>query len=171
MYFMLGLLMGMAKVLTDTSYDCIKQQDGYFIRITIIKLNKQLDFPSTSKMKEDDVRDFTNGMDNTIIYTDKVGLEDLITFHDAQFEITEGYHFNEGRNNTINDAIRKLYDVRLKLKKDKKKPARMVIKSLMNSMYGKIIIKPVETDTIVKDSKYDVEECISLKYNYIDSVL
>ena len=27
----------------------------------------------------------------------------------------------------------------------------------MNSMYGKIIIKPVEADTIVKDEKYNVE--------------
>ena len=29
----------------------------------------------------------------------------------------------------------------------------MVIRLLMNSMYGKTIIKPVETDTVVKDSQ------------------
>ena len=40
----------------------------------------------------------------------------------------------------------------------------------MNSMYGKTIIKPVETDTIVKGNKNDFEKYISLNHNYIDSV-
>ena len=47
----------------------------------------------------------------------------------------------------------------------------MVIKLLMNSMYGKTIIKPVETDTIVKDDRDDFEKYISYNYNYIDSVI
>ena len=43
----------------------------------------------------------------------------------------------------------------------------MVVKELMNSMYGKTILKPIETETIVKqenDYKY-----ISFNYNYIQS--
>ena len=47
----------------------------------------------------------------------------------------------------------------------------MVIKLLMNSMYGKTIIKPVETDSIVKGNKDDFEKYVSYKYNYIDSVI
>ena len=47
----------------------------------------------------------------------------------------------------------------------------MVIKLLMNSMYGKTIIKPIETDTVVKDSQEELEMYISLNYNYIDSGL
>ena len=57
-------------------------------------------------------------MSNEIIYVDKVGLEGLITFHEAEFEILDGYYFNEGRNNTINHFINSLYDKRLKLKKE-----------------------------------------------------
>ena len=41
----------------------------------------------------------------------------------------------------------------------------------MHSMYGKTIIKPVETDTIVKDNKNDFEKYVSLNYKYIDSVI
>ena len=41
----------------------------------------------------------------------------------------------------------------------------------MDSMYGKTIIKPVETDTIVKDSRGDFEKYISYNYNYTDSVI
>ena len=136
----------------------------------LLNLKKAVDFPLTSKLKEDSgVRDFTNEMDNEIIYIDKVGLEDIITFHDAEFEIIDGCYYDGGRNNTINHVIEDLYNLRLKLKQDKN-PAHIVIKLLMNSMYGKTIIKPVETDTTVKDNRGDFEKYISYNYNYIDSV-
>ena len=47
----------------------------------------------------------------------------------------------------------------------------MVIKLLMNSMYGKTVIKPIEPDTIIKYSQHDFETYVSLNHNYIDSVL
>ena len=47
----------------------------------------------------------------------------------------------------------------------------MVIKLLMNSTYGKTSIKPVETDTVVKDNRYDFEKYIPYNYNYSDSVI
>ena len=47
------------------------------------------------------------------IYIDKVGLEDSVTFHEAEFEITDGYYFNSGRNNIFNNVIDNLYDLRL----------------------------------------------------------
>ena len=46
-----------------------------------------------------------------------------------------------------------------------------VIELLMNSMYGKTIIKPVETYTVVKDNRDDFGKYISYNYNYIDSVI
>ena len=86
-------------------------------------------------------------MDNGIIYIGKVGLEELITHREAEFEIIDGYYYDQGRNNIINHVIEDLYSLRLELKQDKS-PAQIVIKLLMNSMYGKTIIKPVGTDTI-----------------------
>ena len=60
------------------------------------------------------------------------------------------------------------------MKKDKS-PAHIVIKLLMNSMYDKTSVKPVETDTIFKDNKDDFDIYIyiyiSYNYNYIDSVI
>ena len=52
-YFMKGLSEGLPNVLSDTSYELLKQQDGYFVRVKIIKLNKHLDFPLTSKLNEE----------------------------------------------------------------------------------------------------------------------
>ena len=104
------------------------------------------------------------------IYIDKVGLDDLIAFHEAEFEIIDDYYYNSGRNNEINDVIKNLYGLRLKLNNDNTY-AQIVIKLLMNRMYGTTSIKAVETDTIINYSRYDFEKCISLNYNYIDSVL
>ena len=44
----------------------------------------------------------------------------------------------------------------------------MVVKELMNSMYGKTILKPIETETIVKQEKY-YHKYVSFNYNYIQS--
>ena len=69
MYFMEGFLKDRPKVLNDKSYEFLKQQDGYFVRTRIIKLNGHLDFPLTSKLNEDSgVRDFINETDDGIIY-------------------------------------------------------------------------------------------------------
>ena len=170
MYYMDGFLEGLPKVLKSLSYDFLKEQECYFIRVKIIKLHKQLDFPLTSKVDEDGVRNFTNNMDNEIIFDDKASLEDLIKFQKSEFIITNGCYSNEGRNENINHAIGDLCNSRLKLKKDKN-PAQVVIKMLMNSMYGKTITKPIETDTVIKDSQHDFEKYVSLKYNCIDSAL
>ena len=161
MYFMEGLLKGLPNVLSDTSFEFLKQQDGYFVRLKIIKFNRRLDFPLPSELNEESgVREFINEMDNGITYIDKVGLEELIEYHKAEFGIIGGYYYNEGRDNTINHVIKDLYDLRKKLKQEKN-PAQIVIKLLMNSMYGKSVTKPVETDTIIKDNRDDFEKYIS----------
>ena len=48
------------------------------------------------------------------------------------------------------------------MKKDNN-PARVVIKLLMNSLYGKTIIKPIDTDTIITDSQHDSEKRCVIK--------
>ena len=111
---------GLPKVLQNASYDFLNEQYGYCIRVKNIRLNKHLDFPFASKINEDGIRDFTNDMSNEMIYIDNVGLKDLITFQEAEFEILDGYYFNEGRNDTISTVINMLYDKRLTLKNNRK---------------------------------------------------
>ena len=129
----------------------------------IIKLNKHLYFPLTSNNNEYRIRYFTNDMTNEIIDIDKVGLENLITFHHAEFEIIDGYYVDQGRNDTINKVTKSLYIKSITLKKDKH-PAGQIIKLFLNRRYGKTIITPVETDTIIKDNKVEFEQYMS--YNY-----
>ena len=42
------------------------------------------------------------------MYIDKDGLEYLITFHEAEFEIIGGYCFNQGRFGRINKVIKSM---------------------------------------------------------------
>ena len=105
MYFMLGCLKGLPKVLQNTSHGFLKEQAGYLIIMKMLRLYKHLHFLLASKVNEDGIRDFTTDMSNEIMYIDKIGLEDSITFHEAEFEILDGYYLNEGRNDTINTVI------------------------------------------------------------------
>ena len=83
MHFMDGFLKGLPQILNNTSYDFLKGQDVYFIRVRIMKLNTHLGFPLTSKVNDDGVRDFITDMDNETIYVDKAGREYLITLHES----------------------------------------------------------------------------------------
>jgi len=169
MFRMLGYLKGTPKVLNNLCYEFLKNQSGYFIRIKIKDVRKKLQFPLLSKFDEKGVRLFTNDMINEIIFIDKIGLEDAMKYQDIEYDIIDGYYFNEGHNENIKNVIKHLYSKRLELKKDKN-PAQIVIKELMNSMYGKTILKPIETETVVKTIP-EYEKYIRFNYNFIESAI
>ena len=108
MNYMEGFLKGKPKALRNTSYEFLKQQDGYFIRNRIIKLNKHLNCSFTNKIHKKVVLG--------ILLIDKASFGNLIELHDAQFEIIGGHYYNGGRNETINHAIGSLYTLKLKVK-------------------------------------------------------
>jgi hypothetical protein len=162
-----GYLKGEPKVLTNLNYSFLKNQSGYFIQIKITKVGKFRQFPLLSKYADNGVRIFSNELVGQNIFIDKTGLEDVINFQDIEFEIIDGYYFNEGHNNTINKVIKHLYNKRLELKQQKN-PAEIVIKELMNSMYGKTILKPIQFDTVVvPEDRFN--RYIGYNYNYIYS--
>ena len=68
----------------------------------------------------------------------------MITFHEAELDSIDGYYYHSGRNDKIDNVIKNLYALRLYV------DAQVAIKLLMNSMYRKTTIKPLETDTIIK---------------------
>ena len=101
-----------------------------------------------SYMDEDGVRQFTNDMEGRIMFVDRISLEDYIKFHNITFDVIQGYYFNEGRNNTIGNIIEGLFNERLK-KKEEKNPIQAVYKLIMNSAYGKTLLRPIENSLCV----------------------
>lgn len=166
MFRMVGFLKGKPKVIKTLNYKWLQNEtDGYFIKIIINNVGIKRDFPLMSFMNDDGVRIFCNDMIGKEIYVDKTTLEDLIEFQKVEFDILQGYYFDEGRNKEINSVIEKLFNGRLKKKKEEN-PIQQAYKDLMNSSYGKSILKPIETDTkIVSDKNFT--NFLSYNYNYV----
>jgi len=163
-YQMLGLLMGKPKVLKQLNKKFLDTVDGYFIKIKILKVGKTRHFPSLMR-KINGINCYTNEMENQIMYMDKVGLEDLIKYHQIKYEIIQGYYYNEGRNPKIKKLIKKLYDKRLVLKEEGNK-MELCIKLLLNSGYGRTILKPIDEEIVIKrDNEYKKYQ--NRQYNYI----
>ena len=138
-----GYLKGKPKILKSTNYEDIKNYDGYFIEVKIIKVNKDLSFPLLSYINEKGVRHFTNEMEGKTVYLDKISLEDAIEFQKIEFEIIKGYYYDEGRNMKLKEIINFLFEERLRLK-DKENPLQNIYKLIMNSSYGKTLLKPID---------------------------
>ena len=92
----------------------------------------------------------------------------MIEFYDIDFELIRGYYFNEGFNKRINEFITRLFNLRLKYKKAKN-PLQSTIKLLLNSIYGKSILKPTTTE-IKCIPKNKIYKYIYRNYNFINEV-
>jgi hypothetical protein len=152
-----GVLQGTPKVLENDqlNYEFLQDQDGYFVKIKITKVGKQLHFPLMSQYNEENVRYFKNDMVGEIQYVDKTTLEDYIMFQQIEFDVICGYYFNEGRNPKIREIIRKLFQVRLNYKNEKDEngnpspnEAQSATKTILCSTYGKSIQREHEYKTI-----------------------
>jgi hypothetical protein len=163
-----GFLLGKPKVLQTTDYDVVKKYDGFFIEILVKKVGTHRAFPLMSFRNDDSIRTFTNDMVGQKIIVDKVSLEDLIEFQKVEFDVIRGYYFDEGFNTQIKTSINFLFNERLRLKKEGN-PAETIYKLIMNSGYGKSIMKPVESESRIFDNEETFKVYLSRNYNWITS--
>ena len=176
-YQMIGFLMGKPKVIENTDLEWCLKQDGIFARCIIKKLSVKRHFPLGSYML-DGVRNFTNDIIGKEMYLDKQSILDLMEFQGVELEIIDGYYYNEGRNPICKDVIKYLFETR-KQKKKEGNPIQSVYKLIMNSAYGKTILKPISDKTeVINKFKYDKKEkkminvwnrYLTKQYNYIKS--
>jgi hypothetical protein len=159
-----GYLKGQPKVLTELNYDFLKNCDGYFIQIKVKKVNKNYAFPQMSYINDDGVRIFTNEPKENL-YVCKFVLEDLIKFHKIEFDIIDGYYYDEGRNNNLRDVIDFVFNERLKMKKEKN-PLQEIYKLISNSAYGKTLQKS-HPEKVEFKNENDIDKFIDKNYNYI----
>lgn len=163
-----GFLKGLPKVITNLSYDDIKNKDGYFIEIKIKNIGIHRQFPLLSYKDENGIRQFTNDLIGKTIFIDKIALEDAINFQKVEFDIVRGYYFDEGFNTKINETINNLFEARKQLKKQKN-PAELVYKLIMNSSYGKSIMKAIESEIKYFNSEDEMNIFVSRNYNWVES--
>ena len=147
-----GFLLGKPKIIKNTDLQTCLNHDGLFARCVITDLKIKRHFPLGSYMTEDGTRNFTNDLIGKELYLDKQSILDLQEFQQVDLKIIDGYYYDSGRNPTCKSVIRYLYDTR-RQKKTEGNPIQAVYKLIMNSAYGKTILKPI-TDECEIVNKY-----------------
>ena len=165
-----GFLKGKPKVIKNKTFDWLKNNsDGFFVKVLALNnptINR--DFPLLSNFNGE-VRNFSNNTKGNEYYIDKTTYEDCVKYQGLEFKIICGYYYDEGRNNTINDVIKHLFEARLEAKKNKN-PIQAIYKLLMNSCYGKCLLKPIDSETeIVYNENFD--KYLSYNYNFIKDIV
>ena len=177
MYLMPGIPKGKPKVLTTELINEIYENPNtnsltdYFIEINIIdiacKSDRDYKFGLLWKQNEKGSKLYGNEcVSNRVI--SKTELLDLLEFYDCSYEIIRGYYFDEGYNTLIKEFIKKLFDLRASYKKQGN-PLEKTVKLLLNSIYGKSILKPIDCETkCIHENR--LEKFIYRHYNYIKSM-
>ncbi len=175
-----GFLKGLPKVLSEEQIknlnnlkkrdDILKSFTSYFVEIKVTEVNKNYSFPLLSEKNDKDVRMYTNNAPKKSIIIDKTGLEDLIEYQKIKFEIIKGYFFTEGHNNTINNVIKRIFDMRVELKAANN-PKQEIYKLIMNSAYGKTMIKENKKQRYFFDSKVKADKFIHKNYNHVIEIV
>ncbi len=102
------------------------------------------------------------------MYVDHIQFEDLVRFQQCEMKVLRGYYYDGNRDPTIRTVIGDLFELRLKYKREGN-PLQEVIKLLLNSIYGKTILKPI-TDTVRFVPKESTMEYFDRRYQYVKEV-
>jgi hypothetical protein len=144
----------------------LKDQDMYHARVRITKVAKHYKVPLISYINDKGTRcwDDTEAAGKSI-YMDKIGLEGMEKFHGMEYEILAGYHYNGGFNTEACEVIEKLSAERLKIKA-KGNPIEQQYKLILNSCYGKTLLKARDTECKYIPNK-DKDQYLKRNYNAI----
>lgn len=137
-------LKGLPKVIPlEMSLEELFTKDGFFALFEISAVPTHLDFPLLAKEDENGIKRYDNLPGQ--YYLDDISLRSIMEFHNVSMEhikVIRGYYYDEGKNETIQGVIRHLFDQR-NILKQQNNPLEKIYKLLMNSCYGKSIIRPI----------------------------
>lgn len=167
-----GYLRGRPKVIQpdQMNMDFLSKVDGYFVEAKVTKVGKHREMPLLNYLDENGSRVYSNDMVGKTVYLDRVGMEDAIQFQAAEFELVRGYYYDEGRTPTIEQTMGFLFQERLNKKKTGN-PIQVVYKLIMNSGYGRTLLKPVESTSRIYNTTSEMREQVSFNYESIKSAI
>jgi hypothetical protein len=167
MNLMNGFIKGTPKALTNENltFDFVNKQTYYFVKIHVTKVNKHITYPLYFERVNDELK-YTNDFIDKHIYVDKLTLEDYIKYHEIEFEILQGYYFDDGFNNKIVEINNYLLEKRNEYK-GKNKCLEMIYKKLLNSVYGITLTKSSESNIKIVKGVENIEAFTSRNFDYI----
>lgn len=142
---------------------------AFFIHIKITKINKFRSFPTiiVNKQVNKNLKNVnTNSNVCCEMYVDNITLGDLVNYQGVECDILQGYYYSGKRDITIRQVVKDLFKLR---KENKGNPLEKIIKLILNSAYGKTILKPIDTKYKFKDDE-EIENYMRLNYYKIIEV-
>lgn len=121
----------------------------YVVTIYITKCRVHLDFPLI--VKKVNGINYNVNEENIEMTIDNIYLEDLIKYHDIDFNIKSGIYWVGEKSIKLSEEIKKVYDLRNHYK-IQKNPMQNIYKLLMNASYGKTIQKTSLKENVYKKS-------------------
>ncbi len=127
----------------------------YVCTILLKKINKKQDNPFIS-IKTPNGINYVNEIDEPVKITiDRYTLEDWIEFHKIDYDMLYGVYWNCGFNKKLGQSIKDLFEERKNYKPEGKSPnegMQQSIKLILNSTYGKTIMKKCDKTILYKES-------------------
>jgi hypothetical protein len=117
----------------------------YNLKIRVIKMSGDRQIPFTS-IREKHKLNYTNNMEGMIIAVDEISLHDLIEMNNLEYEVIDGIYYTGEANKKIKTVIEGLYNKRTEYKKAGNDIMQGLIKLVMNSAYGKTLVKAPEVN-------------------------
>jgi hypothetical protein len=162
----IGLPTGKAKRYNPDELKAEAWQDKIYsiMTVKINKVNKTQQIPFIAHKGETSTQ-YLNVPPEKPIIIDSITLQDYIKFHKIEYELIDGVYWNDKGNKKMGEVIRELYDTRLKYKKTNKALAN-TLKLMLNSAYGKTIMKKANTQCKVVRAK-GFEKYVYMNFNTI----
>lgn len=148
-----GFPLGKAKILDTLDYNEIKKYNYSILKLKITKINKKQQMPFINFRNENGTMDYINETDGFITVIDIHQLDDYIKYHEIEYEIISGVYWNEGFNKKMGDLVEGLFKARLKYKKQENESLQLCCKLMMNSIYGRSIMKQSKEQINIVDEQ------------------
>lgn len=124
--------------------DLYRNVSSMFLKIKLIKVNKERKFPLIT-IKDKKGNNWTNEVNDKIIYCSHIELEDYIKYQGLEFEFLDCIYWTGNKDIKMSNYIKFCYEKRKEFKKEGN-PLQEILKLFMNSSYGKTIQKDVKVD-------------------------
>ena len=154
--------------------DLMKFISAFVIEIEIKKVNKPRKFPLIVYNEDFQPTNVQEKIERSTnrpcrMYVDHITLMDLVKYQEIEFTFIRGYYWDGKRDFSIRDCIKNLFNLRLKYKAEGN-PVQEIIKLIMNSVYGKTILKPIDHKIVFKPEGEEAANYLKKNYNTIDSI-
>ena len=141
----------------------VPELDDYVVEILVTKINRPMKPAMVcSRLSGQNIyyETIPEGVEGITTVVGKTALEDWINFCEIEFEFIKGIGTKEHTFNTkFGEAVKKVYDVRLKAKADNNTGLSSICKLILNSTYGKTQTRLSNIETcILNNKKWDKEK-------------